>query len=83
MRCVTDVEQWRVEFSVVEKCTPFSEMLHARETLTFFDLEVMLTSGLGDEVLRVEHVVSKSTLYRELCVMMKRLRWEGLQDRSC
>ena len=35
------------------------------------------------EVLRLEHVVSKSTLYRELSVMMKRLRWEGLHDRSC
>ena len=48
------------------------------------ELSLSLDSGgLGDEMLRVEHVVSKSILYRELSVMMKRVRWEGLQERSC
>ena len=36
-------------------------------------------SGLVDEVLRVEHGI----LYREISVMMKRVRWEVLQERSC
>ena len=59
------------------------ERLYAQDTSGIFRSGFVFMSGRGDEVLRAEHVVWKSILYRELSVMMKRVRWKALQERNC